>query len=293
LFILAGHAGIPEIMLNRAPRLSPLNRLGLAAALVFAIFPLLWLLSKSFMPWVEYTANPAIWVTSNPTLDNYHDVFFDYVNLMGWPQSSSWRAMVSSTIISVAATFFSVAIGLLAAFAIARYRVGGNFMALQILSFRMVPPIAVAVPFAIIATNIGATFTPVLLTLVYIAYTVPLSTWMLKSFIDQSPRELEEAAMMDGMSRWQAHFRVTLPLVRGGLAATVLFILILNWSEGAIALALAAGRYVTIPVQIADKVASPHVQVALAVLAAVPLLVLGFAIQRHLSRGFTFGAIKQ
>ena len=84
-------------MLNRAPRLSPLNRLGLAAALVFAIFPLLWLLSKSFMPWVEYTANPAIWVTSNPTLDNYHDVFFDYVNLIGWPQSSSWRAMVSST----------------------------------------------------------------------------------------------------------------------------------------------------------------------------------------------------
>ena len=245
------------------------------------------------MPWVEYSANPAIWVTSNPTLDNYYNVFFDYVNLIGWPQSSSWRAIVSSTLISVIATFFSVIIGLLAALAISRYQIGGNFLALQILSFRMVPPIAVAVPFAIIGTTIGATFTPVLLTLVYIAYTVPLSTWMLKSFIDQTPRELEDAAMMDGMSRWHAHFRVTLPLVRGGLAATVLFIFILNWSEGAIALALAAGRYVTIPVQIADKVSSPHVQVALAVLAAVPLLVLGFAIQRHLSRGFTFGAIKE
>jgi len=280
-------------MLSAIRRLSPLNRVGLVAALVFAVFPILWLLSKSFMPWVEYTANPAIWVTSNPTLDNYHDVFFDYVNLMGWPQSSSWRAMVSSTIIAISATFFSVAIGLLAALAISRYRIGGNFMALQILSFRMVPPIAVAVPFAIIGTTIGATFTPALLTLVYIAYTVPLSTWMLKSFIDQTPRELEDAAMMNGMSRWHAHFRVTVPLMRGGLAATIMFIFILNWSEGAIALALAAGRYVTIPVQIADKVSSPHVQVALAVLAAVPLLVLGITIQRHLSRGFTFGAIKQ
>jgi multiple sugar transport system permease protein len=133
----------------------------------------------------------------------------------------------------------------------------------------------------------------VLLTLIYIAYTVPLSTWMLKSFIDQTPRELEDAAMMDGMSRSQTHFRITLPLMRSGLAATNLFIIILNWSEGTIALALAAGRYVTIPVQIADKVSSPHVQVALAVFAAVPLLVLGIAIQRHLNRGFTFGAIKQ
>ncbi|MBT5778027.1 MAG: carbohydrate ABC transporter permease [Rhodospirillaceae bacterium] len=280
-------------MLRSVRRLSPLDRLGLCAALIFALFPVLWLFSKSFMPWVEYTANPAIWITSNPTFDNYHNVFFDYINLMGWPQSSSWRAMVSSAIISIAATFFSVLIGLLAAFAISRYRLGGNFMALQILSFRMVPPIAVAVPFAIIGTTIGATFTPVLLTLVYIAYTVPLATWMLKSFIDQTPREVEEAAMMDGMSRWRAHFRVTLPLMRGGLAATILFVFILNWSEGAIALALAAGRYVTIPVQIADKVASPHVQVSLAVLAAIPLLILGFSIQRHLSRGFTFGAIKQ
>jgi ABC-type glycerol-3-phosphate transport system permease component len=106
--------------------------------------------------------------------------------------------MVSSTIISTVATFFSVLIGLLAVFAISRYQLGRNFMALQILSFRMVPPIAVAMPFAIIGTTIGATFTPVLLT-----------------------------------------------------------VIILNWSEGAIALALAAGHYVTIPVQIADKVASP------------------------------------
>jgi multiple sugar transport system permease protein len=280
-------------MLIREQRLSPLGRLALVAALLFALLPVLWLFSRSFMPWAEYAAHPMIWLTENPTFDNYHDVFYDYVNLMGWPQSSSWRAIVSSSIIAVIATFFSVSISLLAAIALSRYRIGGNLLPLQILSFRMVPPIAVAVPFAIIGTNIGAKFSPVLLTLIYIAYTAPLATWMLKSFIDQAPRELEEAAMMDGMSRMAAHFRVTVPLVRGGLAATVLFIFILNWSEGAIALALAAGRWVTIPVQIADKVSSPHVQVALSILAAVPPLVLGISIRRHLSRAFTFGALKQ
>ncbi len=103
------------------------------------------------MPWVEYSANPAIWITANPTLDNYHNIFFDYVNLMGWPQSSSWRAIVSSTIISTVATFFSVAIGLLPPLPIPRNRTGGNFRGLQIFSFPMGPPIRGPRPFPIIA----------------------------------------------------------------------------------------------------------------------------------------------
>jgi multiple sugar transport system permease protein len=278
---------------GRRQRFTALNGVALAAALIFALFPVFWLLSTSFKPWVEFTVSPAIWVTSHPTLENYRNIFYPYVNQVGMPQSSSWPALVSSCIVSVTATFFSVAIGLLAAIGIARYRVGGNFVPLQILSFRMVPPVAVAIPFAIIGTTIGATSTPVLLTIIYVAYTVPLSTWMLKSFIEQVPLEIEEAAMMDGMSRWQAHFRVTVPLMKGGLAVTVLFVFIINWSEGAIALALAAGRYVTIPVQIFNKVYSPHVQVALATLGTIPPIVIGLSIYRHLGRGFTFGAIKE
>ncbi len=107
-------------MLNDARPLSPLNRLGLAAALIFALFPMLWLFSRSFMPWEEYAAHPMIWLTANPTLDNYRDVFFYYVNLISWPQSSSWRAIVASAIVSTIATFFSVAIGLMAALALSR-----------------------------------------------------------------------------------------------------------------------------------------------------------------------------
>jgi len=269
------------------------NGVALAAALLFALFPLFWLVSTSFKPWVDYNVVPPIWITDTPTLRAYHDVFYPYVSLIGFPQESSWRSFISSSIVSVVATFFSVIIGLMAAIGIARYRVGGSFIPFQILAFRMVPPVAVAIPFGILGTVVGVTLAPLLLTIIYVAYTVPLSTWMLKSFIEQVPHEIEDAAMMDGMSRWQAHWHITVPLIKGGIAATTFFIFILNWSEGAIALALAQGKWVTIPVQLTDKIDSPHVQVALAVLAALPLVVIGLSIHKHLSRGFTFGAIKR
>lgn len=283
------------------------------AALLFALFPVFWLVSTSFKPWHEFTAAyqrqksetgafeprseqmafSAVWITSTPTLENFHDVFHPYVNQMGMPQSSSWRAFIASTVVASAATFISVIVGLMAAFALARYRVGGNWLPIYLLSFRMVPPVAIAIPFAVLGSAVGLGLTPLLtLTAAYAAYTAPLSAWILRSFVEQVPRELEDAAMVDGMSRWQAHIRVTVPLIRGGLAATVFFIFILNWTETPIALAVAIGKYLTIPVQIVDKIRSPHVQVALAVLAMVPPAVIGFSIQRHLGRAFTFGAIK-
>ena len=269
------------------------NGVALGLALLFALFPMFWLLSSAFKPWHEFIGPTPVWITANATLDNFRFVFLPHDNQMGMLDTSSWRSLVSSLMVAASATFVSITVGFMAAVAIARYRVGGNALPLQILSFRMVPPIAVAVPFGIIGHTMGATSAPVLLTVIYIVYTVPLSTWMLKSFIEQVPPEIEEAALMDGMSRWAAHFRVTLPLIRGGLAATTLFIFIVNWSEGTIAIALATGKWITIPVEIADKPYSPHVQVALGVLAAVPLVIGGMLIQRHLSRGFTFGAVKE
>ena len=273
-------------------RFTALNGLALAAAVIFALFPLFWLLVSSFKPWWELAHVPAIWITDQPTLRNYHRVFYPYEDPLGIFQPSSWRAMISSIVISAVATFLSVSLGLMAAIAIARYRTGGNFLPLQILSYRMVPPITLAIPFGVLGVVFGVTSTPVLLTLIYTVYTLPLSTWMLKSFIEQVPVEIEEAALMDGMSRWWMHLYVTIPAIRGGLAATVLFILIVNFSEGAIAMALAAGNWVTIPVQIAAKAGSPHVQVAIGTLAAAPLIVCGLLIHRHMGRGFTFGAIR-
>ena len=265
------------------------NRIVLAVALLFALFPIFWLFSTAFKPWTELVST---WVPSEISLKNFRDVFYPYENLIGMPESSSWRGLVSSAAISIVATVASVTFGLMGAIAFARYRVGRNWMPFYVLSFRAIPPMTVAIPMAILFAPLGIVNTPMLLPAIYAAVTVPLSTWMLKSFIEQVPPEIEEAAMMDGMSRWGAHFRVTVPLIRGGIAATFLFVFILNWTEAPIALALAQGRYLTLPVQFMDKVYSPHVQVALAVLGMLPPLVIGIIIQRHLGRGFTFGAIK-
>ena len=273
-------------------RMHPGHYVALLAALLFALVPLFWLLSLSFRPLWEFYVVPIHWLPQEPTLENYRNVFYPYIDPSGWPQTSSWPSIVTSGVVAASATLLSIVIGLMAALAISRHGAGGPRMLLYILSFRMAPPMAVAIPVVAVITTVGLRDSFSGLILVYAAYTVPISTLMLKSFIDQVPVEIEEAAMMDGMSRWHSYFFVTLPLMRSGLAATILFIFIICWGEGALALALTAGRWVTIPVQLVNKVYSPHVQGALAVLALPPLLILGFFIQPHLSRGFTFGAVK-
>jgi len=281
-----------QAIMTRQNNLQPGQYVVLLAALFFALVPLLWLLSLSFKPLWEFYVLPIEWFPQQPTLESYQNVFYPYIDPAGWPQSSSWRAILTSAIIAGAATSLSVCIGLMAAFAISRHRAGGPRMLLYILSFRMAPPMAVAIPIAAVISSVGLNDPFSVLILVYAAYTVPISTLMLKSFIDQVPVEIEEAAMMDGLSRWQSYRRITLPLMRGGLAATVLFIFIICWGEGALALTLTGGNWVTIPVQLVNKIYSPHVQSALAILALPPLLIFGFLIQPHLSRGFTFGAVK-
>lgn len=271
------------------------NRLALTGALIFTLFPVLWLLVSSFKPWDQLIVpsdSIRSWIPSEPSLKSYRDIFFPYESLFGMPQGSSWRSLISSTIISLIATAVSVGFGLMAAIGFARYRAGGRLMPAYVLSFRMIPPVAVAIPIAILLAPLGITNTPMLLPAIYAAVTVPLSTWMLKSYIEQIPPQLEEAAMIDGMSRWQAHFRITVPMIKGGLLVTTLFVFILNWTETPIALAIAQGLYVPIPVQIINKTDSAHVQVALAVLGMVPPLLIGLMIQRHLGRGFTLGMIK-
>ena len=175
---------------------------------------------------------------------------------------------------------------------------GNKATPLIILSGRMFPPAAIAVPFVIIFSNIGLTDSYVGLIAIYVAVTLPFSTWMLKSFVDDLPREIEEAAMIDGLSRMRAHLTVTIPLIKGGLFATAMFIFILNWSEFMFALVLSYTNVSTIPVQLAKYVTATAgtlygVQAALAVLAMAPLVIVGYLIQGHLARGMTFGAIKQ
>lgn len=273
----------------------------LAAAVVVTLFPIFWILMTALKPPTDWNAAPAIWIPSDPTLVNFATLFDPEalgVYGVGGVSESATKAVFGSLLTSITATALSVAIGLAAAIALSRYATSGRATPLIILSARMFPPAAMAVPFVIIFSNTGLIDTYTGLIAVYVAITLPFSTWMLKSFVDDVPREVEEAAMVDGRSRLAAHLFVTVPLIRGGLFATTLFIFILNWSEFLFALVLSYSNIETIPVRLAKYVTATAgtlygVQAALAVLAMVPLVIAGFLIQNHLARGMTFGAVKR
>lgn len=273
----------------------------MAAALVLVLFPVFWIVMTAIKPPTDWNASPAIWVPSQPTLINFRTLFDpDAIREygVGGVSQSATKAVFGSVFASVIATALSVMIGLFSAIGISRYGNGSRATPLIILSGRMFPPAAIAVPFVIIFSNVGLTDSYAGLIAIYVAVTLPFSTWMLKSFVDDLPREIEEAAMIDGRSRLMAHLTVTIPLIRGGLFATTMFIFILNWSEFMFALVLSYSNVSTIPVQLAKYVTATAgtlygVQAALAVLAIVPLVYAGYVIQSHLARGMTFGAIKQ
>lgn len=276
--------------------------IALAFALFFAIFPIFWIISTAFKPSTEWVAIPPVWISGQPTLDNFSAVFIsqaDAANTSATAVSETgWRAIIGSIVISVCATILSISVGLAASLAISRYKFGGTSTPLMILSGRMFPPIAIAIPFLVMFNTVGLIDTYIGLILCYAAFTLPFSVWMIKSFIDDLPKEIEEAAMIDGLTRIQAHFRFTIPLIRGGLISTSLFIFILNWSEFLFGLVLTAKDVVTIPVQLSKYFAATAgqlygVQAALAVVAVLPLIIIGYFIQTHLVRGLTFGAVKR
>lgn len=273
----------------------------MGVGLLLVLFPVFWIAMTAIKPPIDWNASPAIWLPSKPTFINFQTLFNpDAIREygVGGVSQAATKAVFGSILASVTATALSVLIGLFSAIGVSRYGGGSKATPLVILSGRMFPPAAIAVPFVIIFSSVGLTDSYSGLIAIYVAATLPFSTWMIKSFVDDLPREIEEAAMIDGRSRLAAHLTVTIPLIKGGLFATTLFIFILNWSEFMFALVLSYSNVSTIPVQLAKYVTATAgtlygVQAALAVLAMVPLIIVGYLIQSHLARGMTFGAIKK
>jgi multiple sugar transport system permease protein len=285
-----------------------LRRLAVAVAMLIAFFPIFWLISTSFKPYDEWAHWPPVWVTERPTLQNYRIVFApEAARQFAATQSgsldykvsgSAWKAFGDSAVIAISATILSVTFGTLAAWAMVRFGTGGENYPFQFLTVRMFPPIAVVVPMVVLFSVLRLSDTYLGLIIAYTAFTLPFSIWMIRSFIEEVPSELEGAAMIGGMTRLQAFRSVTLPLIKGGLLATALFIFILNWSEFLFALTLTAGNVVTVTVQVANYVSASSgklygVQAAMGTVSTLPVIFFGYVIQRHLVRGLTFGAIKR
>jgi multiple sugar transport system permease protein len=205
---------------------------------------------------------------------------------------SKWYGIVSFTLLGIGADQL---IGRL----LARYFKGpAGSLAFSILQLRMFPPMAILIPVMIMWSAFKMIDTWYGLVLVYGVITFPFVVWLMKSFFDEVPRELDEAAIVDGSSNWGAFVKVVLPLVKGGLASTALFVFILNWSDFLVALLLTQRNWPTIPVflntLISAEVGAQHgPKAALGLLAVIPPVVFGLMIQKYLVRGLTFGAIKK
>lgn len=271
-------------------------------ALIVA-FPLYWELTTSFKPSSQWFTWPPVWFPSPATLQNYHDVWLGTTSVTaGGPYDFSLQkpflALENSIILAFGATTLAVLYGAIIAYAVSRYRLLTETRMFQLLMLRMVPPIVIVAPLALYYSYIGLLDSIVGLGVVYFLTSLPYAVWMAKSFIDEVPREIEQAAEILGASRWRTVFEVVLPLIASGLVATFMFILILNWSEYLLAFTLSKTHVVTLPVELSKYQGSTEGrlfgrQAALSVGVTLPLIVIGILIRKHLARGFSFGMVRR
>jgi multiple sugar transport system permease protein len=205
---------------------------------------------------------------------------------------------VNSLIIAFGSTVLAVALGTLAAYGFSRFRVPmKDDLLFFILSTRMMPPIAVAIPIYLMYRELGLSDTRLGMIVLYSAVNVSLAVWLLKGFIDEIPREYEEAAMVDGYTRLQAFRKVVLPQATTGIVATAIFCLIFAWNEYAFAVLLTSGTAQTappfIPIIIGEGGQDWPAVAAGTTLFLLPILVFTVLLRKHLLRGITFGAVRK
>jgi multiple sugar transport system permease protein len=217
----------------------------------------------------------------------------DSVQLSPYPDR-----FLNSLIIAVTSTFLAVSMGTLTAYGFSRFRLAGeNDLLFFILSTRMLPPVVVAIPMFLMYRAVGMTDTHIGLIILYTAFNLSFSVWLMKGFMDEIPKEYEEAALVDGYTRLQAFFRIVLPEATTGIAATAVFCFIIAWNEYAFALMMTNRRAQTappfIPAQIGSGLTDWTAIAAGTFLFLLPVAIFTFLLRGHLLRGVTFGAIRK
>ncbi len=288
---------------------------------VITMIPLAWIFSTSFKSPPDSISYPPK-ILFEPTLEGYCNLFTsrsrqtqEYLDSLPPPQgvceeiarerqmvvvspSKFWPRFLNSLVIAFGSTFLAVFLGVLSAYGFSRFKVPlADDLLFFILSTRMMPPIAVAIPIYLMYRELGLTDTALGMILLYTAVNVSLAVWLLKGFIDEIPREYEEAALIDGYTRMQAFFKVVLPQATTGIAATAIFCLIFAWNEYAFAVLLTSGSAQTAPPFIPTIIGEggldwPAVGAGTTIFL-VPILVFTVLLRRHLLRGITFGAVRK
>lgn len=266
----------------------------LTLALAFICLPGLWIVLSALRPTVEIMAKPPVWIPHQLSFEAFVAMF----GLEGQGGEPVLEYFRNSLIISVSSTVIAIAIGMSGGYAFARFRFRGkSALFLGLMLTRTVPGIALSLPLFILYARLGVLDTHGALILTYVALNVPFTIWLIDGFFRQVPKDLSEAAQIDGCTRWQAFWRVEFPLAGPGVAAAAIFAFLTSWNEFALASQITRSvASKTLPVGLLDYTSEFTIDwrgmCALAVIMIAPALLLTFVIQKRLVSGLTFGAVK-
>ncbi len=262
-------------------------RFGIALIVLFIfLFPVYWLFITSIKSAGDIFSRPPVWYPTEPQLETFGVLFKD---------GDVW-AIYNSLIIATVSTIVAMVLGTAAAYSIARFKTGGQNLAIWIISQRMIPPIVIVFPIFLLFVWFGWIDSYVGLILLYIAFNLPYVIWMMRGYIEDIPVEVEESALTDGCSRWQALRKIVFPMARTGIFATAVFTFIFAWNEFVFALILTRTEVLTFPVQVTHYFGGQSTFwskiAAMSVLGTLPVFFAVATLQRFLVRGITMGAVK-
>ena len=273
--------------------------IGAGVVSLIYFFPVLWIVLTAFKSHSDALAVPPKWLFT-PTLENFVQVFNRAYSADGVAVDTKFDLFFFNSIF-IAGTSVALAliIGTLAAFGFSRYPLKGNQTYLFIiLTTRMLPAIVVIIPILIMFRVTGLAGTYVGIIMLYTAFNLPFTIWMMKSFFDELSPDVEDAARLDGSSDTKVFFKICMPQVYAGIAATAVFGLILTWNEYLFALLLTGVQTRTVPVAMAQTIGGDigvrwGLLAAIETLFLIPVILVTFFLQNHLLRGVTFGTVKR
>ena len=268
----------------------------LAVLAVIMLFPAAWILETSIKEQRDIYSVPAKFVDFEPTVSHYKDAFV----AQGGGASDLALNFKNSLIAAGLSTLLATLLGVPAAWAYSRFKIKAKKDQLFfILSTRFMPPVVVVIPIFLMYRDLELYDTKLGLVLLYAAFNLPFTIWMMKGFVDEVPAEYEDAAMVDGYSRFEAFARVTLPLLLPGIAATAVFALIFAWNEFVFAIFLTSGGDAarTAPPAIAGLIGGETIDWGLVAASttvfAAPVLLFTLLVRKHLIAGVTLGAVRR
>jgi len=256
----------------------------LSIYLLIVVFPYFWTIIASIKE--PSAINHPLDFNFTPTLENWKAVI----------QAGIPRQALNSLIVGLVTVSICLVAGAPAAYAFSRYKVGGNKSRFLVLLSQMLPPATLIIPLFLLMYQVRINNSLIRVVISHLTVLLPLVTWFLIGFFDEVPRELEDAALVDGCTNWQTLLKIVIPVVRPGLGAAALFAFVLSWNDMFYALILTSVKARTLPVGIAGYWTFRGVEMgqmsAAILLAIVPMIILSFFVQRFMLRGMARGAVK-